>query len=229
MKTFNQFQEAAALAIPAAGLVGKFALPAAATIVGGGGTYLQSRKKKEKEKEEDLLGAVRKKQAEIQQDVANKETLKQNEKLTKKDKERGEYLPRKRAPENEFAGELTNNQGPGIKPGSGTTKGGVWDKLPKGQQSNWNKGNNIQGIAKQVKKQQSKAKLKKLLKDKYGNKDQLTGGTLPEEMMGAGAIVNNVGDGKIAGTVEAGDDPPKKKKKKRYVYGGKGSRKMWMN
>jgi len=52
---------------------------------------------------------------------------------------------------------------------------------------------------------------------------------------------NNVGDGKIAGTVEAGDDPPKKKnkrgsgvknrkkkKKKTYAYGGRGSRKMWM-
>ena len=39
---------------------------------------------------------------------------------------------------------------------------------------------------------------------------------------------NNVGGGKIAGTVEAGDDPPVKKKK-RYIYGGKGSRKMWMN
>ena len=45
------------------------------------------------------------------------------------------------------------------------------------------------------------------------------------------APTNNVGDGKIAGTVEAGDDPPKKKKKKKkkYIYGGKGSRKMWMN
>ena len=49
------------------------------------------------------------------------------------------------------------------------------------------------------------------------------------------AIVNNVGDGKIAGTVEAGDDPPVKKKKKKgkkkktYAYGGRGSRKMWMN
>ena len=48
------------------------------------------------------------------------------------------------------------------------------------------------------------------------------------------AIVNNVGDGKIAGTVEAGDDPPVKKKKKKgkkkktYAYGGRGSRKMWM-
>ena len=51
---------------------------------------------------------------------------------------------------------------------------------------------------------------------------------LPEEMMGAGSIVNNVGDGKIAGTVEAGDDPPVCKKKKRYVYGGRGSRKRWM-
>ena len=41
------------------------------------------------------------------------------------------------------------------------------------------------------------------------------------------AIVNSVGGGQIAGTVEAGDDPPVKKKK-RYIYGGRGSRKMWM-
>ena len=38
---------------------------------------------------------------------------------------------------------------------------------------------------------------------------------------------NNVGDGKIAGTVEAGDDPPVRKKKK-YIYAGRGSRKNWM-
>ena len=42
--------------------------------------------------------------------------------------------------------------------------------------------------------------------------------------------INSVGGGQIAGTVEAGDDPPKKKKKKKiYAYGGRGSRKMWMN
>ena len=38
------------------------------------------------------------------------------------------------------------------------------------------------------------------------------------EMMGAGAIsgpTNNVGDGKIAGTVEAGDDPPVRRRKKK--------------
>ena len=39
---------------------------------------------------------------------------------------------------------------------------------------------------------------------------------------------NNVGSGKIAGTKEAGDDPPVRKKKKRYIYGGRGSRRMWM-
>ena len=54
-----------------------------------------------------------------------------------------------------------------------------------------------------------------------------------EEVMTA--PTNNVGSGKIAGTVEAGDDPPVKKKKKKdkkkkktYAYGGRGSRKMWM-
>ena len=49
------------------------------------------------------------------------------------------------------------------------------------------------------------------------------------------APTNNVGGGQIAGTAEAGDDPPVKKgrkkkkgKKKRYIYGGTGSRRMWM-
>ena len=42
------------------------------------------------------------------------------------------------------------------------------------------------------------------------------------------APTNSMGGGAIAGSVEAGDNPPVKKKK-RYIYGGKGSRKMWMN
>ena len=41
------------------------------------------------------------------------------------------------------------------------------------------------------------------------------------------APTNNVGGGKIAGTVEAGDDPPVRlKKKKKYIY-MKGVRKTW--
>ena len=45
---------------------------------------------------------------------------------------------------------------------------------------------------------------------------------LQEEM-----VANNVSGGQIAGTAEAGDDPPVRKKKK-YIYGGRGSRRMWM-
>ena len=41
------------------------------------------------------------------------------------------------------------------------------------------------------------------------------------------APTNNVGAGKIAGTREAGDDPPVRKKK-RYIYSGRGSRRMWL-
>ena len=55
------------------------------------------------------------------------------------------------------------------------------------------------------------------------------------ESMGAGAVsgpTNNVGDGKIAGTVEAGDDPPVRKKKKPWNKGKKylkgPGRKTWM-
>ena len=57
----------------------------------------------------------------------------------------------------------------------------------------------------------------------------------PDKSMTEEAPTNNVGGGQIAGTVEAGDDPPVKKgrkkkkgKKKRYIYGGTGSRRMWM-
>ena len=51
--------------------------------------------------------------------------------------------------------------------------------------------------------------------------------SLREEVM-AGAPTNAVGTGQVAGTTEAGDDPPVRKKKKKYIYGGRGSRKMWM-
>ena len=51
--------------------------------------------------------------------------------------------------------------------------------------------------------------------------------TLREEAMMT-APTNNVGGGQIAGTSEAGDNPPVRKKKKKYIYGGHGSRKTWM-
>ena len=50
--------------------------------------------------------------------------------------------------------------------------------------------------------------------------------TLKEEAAVA-MPTNNVSSGNIAGTKAAGDDPPVRKKK-RYIYGGRGSRRMWM-
>ena len=49
--------------------------------------------------------------------------------------------------------------------------------------------------------------------------------SLREEAMAV--PTNNVSGGKIAGTRDAGDDPPVKRKKK-YIYGGHGSRRMWL-
>ena len=81
--------------------------------------------------------------------------------------------------------------------------------------------------------QQSDSDLKKKIDEigkKIKDKKNLQDSYVSEE--GAMAVpTNNVGGGQIAGTVEAGDDPPVKKKKdrkKRYIYGGRGSRKMWM-
>jgi hypothetical protein len=39
----------------------------------------------------------------------------------------------------------------------------------------------------------------------------------------------SLGHGKIAGTVEAGDDPPVSRKRKKYMSGGRGTRKFWLN
>ena len=48
---------------------------------------------------------------------------------------------------------------------------------------------------------------------------------LREEMVAAGVPTNNASSGNIAGLPP--DTPPVKKKKK-YIYGGHGSRKMWL-
>lgn len=58
---------------------------------------------------------------------------------------------------------------------------------------------------------------------------------LREEGEGGGAMsapTNSLGPGKIAGTEFSGDHPPVRKKKKRgkkYMSGGRGSRKMWLD
>ena len=48
---------------------------------------------------------------------------------------------------------------------------------------------------------------------------------LREEMAAAGVPTNNASSGNIAGLPP---DSPPVKQKKRYIYGGRGSRKMWL-
>jgi hypothetical protein len=47
-----------------------------------------------------------------------------------------------------------------------------------------------------------------------------------EGFIGANVPTNSMASGKIAGSVEAGDDPPVRRKRKKYIY-QKGLRKIW--
>jgi hypothetical protein len=47
-----------------------------------------------------------------------------------------------------------------------------------------------------------------------------------EGAVGAGVPTNSMASGKIAGSVEAGDQPPVRRKRKKYIY-QKGLRKIW--
>ena len=92
--------------------------------------------------------------------------------------------------------------------------------------NNYSYSDYLKSLIKKVKdKKKQEKKIKKNL-ETYPGDDKYYPPEIGEEVMAA--PTNSVGGGQIAGTVEAGDDPPKKKKKT-YAYGGRGSRKMWMN
>ena len=211
MKTFAEFQEAA-LAIPAAtGLISKFALPAAAAIIGGVGTYMQARKSgkftrkvmkgkvgNNQKVNPDLLDAVRKKQ--IEDRLKKEKRLNTNPDVMDAMKQKQAEVDkiRKKKGRKQRDTEDKVNMSP--------TKNRVTDKIDAGV---FKRGKIID---------------KETRKRMNAPENQFNSyNPLDEE-----APTNNVGGGQIAGTVEAGDNPPVKKKK-RYIYGGRGSRKMWMN
>jgi len=68
-----------------------------------------------------------------------------------------------------------------------------------------------------------KQHLQKVLEVMRQNLDQKMFSKFSEDA--TAAPTNNISGGKIAGSVEAGDDPPVRKKK-RYIY-QKGVRKLW--
>ena len=105
-------------------------------------------------------------------------------------------------------------------------------KLSKDIKANLSKGTKLtddqkkKNFADYVKSLTKKVKDKKKNLKTYEGDDKYYPPEIGEEVMAA--PTNSVGGGQIAGTVEAGDNPPVRKKK-RYIYGGRGSRKMWMN
>ena len=82
----------------------------------------------------------------------------------------------------------------------------------------------LKGIQIQPKKGEAEATEK--LIDKINNPNYLE--KVRRNVRKEEAIANSLGGGNIAGTSEAGDDPPVRRKK-RYIYGGRGSRRMWMS
>ena len=173
MKTFSEFQEAAAAIPAAAGVISKV-LPAAAATIGAIGTlkdtlptFMQARKKRK-------IGNMEKRLYDRQ-----KTNTDQSDDLIKS------------------------------KPGEVEKQNKLIDRY-----------------SKRHKTPKQKTDTQKFLKG-------LARGEIIQDEFSA--PTNNVGGGQIAGTVEAGDDPPVKKgrkkkkgKKKRYIYGGTGSRRMWM-
>ena len=111
-------------------------------------------------------------------------------------------------------------------------KSPVPPKLSQQIKSNLSKGTKLtdkqkdKNFADYIKSLTKKVKDKKKNLKTYEGDDKYYPPEIGEEVMAA--PTNSVGGGQIAGTVEAGDNPPVKKKK-RYIYGGTGSRKMWMN
>ena len=203
MKTFAEFQEAA-IAIPAAGLIGKFALPAAAAIIGGVGTYMQARKyktrnnpsgrvgigKKDKRKIGNMEKEYHKKERKKEVKQSNRsddmivakqgEAQKQNkliDKYIKKQKSRKPFDPVKSEPTIEKPPTLTGRVD--------KTKG-----APTPKRTTFKKENQFEDAA-------------------MAAPTNSTGPAVP-------------GTGDDSSTVVVN-------KKKRYIYGGKGSRKMWMN
>ena len=203
MKTFKQFQEAA-LAIPAAAGVISKVLPAAAATIGAVGTYLQARKYKTRNNPSGRVGIGKKDKRKIgnmQKEYHKKEVKK-------------EVKQRNRS-----------------------------DDMIVAKQGEVQKQNKL--IDKYIKKQKSRKPFDSVESEPTikpptltGRVDKTKGAPTPKRTTFKKANqfedvvpTNNVGGGQIAGTVEAGDDPPVKKgrKKKKYIYGGRGSRKMWMN
>ena len=218
MKSFSEFQEGvASLAIKG----GSKLIPALMTGIGAAGTIMQS-KKKDKDVNITPRGLKNLENAVFRGKTGRKldaEILKRRE---QKEKMKGVIKPKE--------GEITKQRELVSKAEKEVTK-------PKSGEKQ--KAKKVVDTFKKVRKKEGETMLRlkqddEILKKGPGDLvpkarktylDKLLRNLRKEEV----AIANSMGGGGIAGSVEAGDEPPVKKKKKTYAYGGRGSRKMWMN
>ena len=208
MKTFKQFQEAA-IAAPAIAGAKKYIIPLLMTGIGAAGTMMQIKNPKrsvytgtrKSQKKERIPTQANKKTVEVAKDLGLDLTDPRQRR-----KAQSRAIARGLKKQNKTNKKINPETGDVIKPRYNTK---------------------LKGIQIQPKKGEAEATEK--LIDKINNPtylEKVRRNIRKEEAMAA--PTNNVGGGQIAGTVEAGDNPPVKKKK-RYIYGGTGSRKMWMN
>ena len=205
MKTFSEFQEAA-LAIPAAAGVASKVLPAAVATVGAIGTFLQAKKKGK-----DL---IKPKKGEAKK---TKKLIDKYKKTAKIIKPKEGEIAKQRELLSKIEKRITKPKKGEKKEASKTVKDFLKARKKEGQ--TMYKLKQDAEIA-----DKGPGDLLPAAKKTYLNK--LLRNLRKEEAMAA--PTNSMGGGAIAGSVEAGDNPPVKKKK-RYIYGGTGSRKMWMN
>ena len=203
MKTFAEFQEGvAALALKG----GSKLIPALMTGIGAAGTIMQARKsgKFTRKVMKGKVGDNQKVKPELLDAIRKKqaEDKSKKEKVSNTSPDVMDAMKQKQAEVDKIRKKKGRKQGVNMSP----TKNRVTDKIDAGV----------------------------FKRGKIIDKETRRRMNAPENQfnsynpLGEEAPTNNVGGGQIAGTVEAGDNPPVKKKK-RYIYGGRGSRKMWMN
>ena len=200
MKTFTEFQEAA-LAIPAAAGVASKVIPAAAATVGAIGTFLQAKKK-----DKDL---IKPKKGEVKK---TKKLINKYKKTAKIIKPKEGEIAKQRELLNKLEKRITKPKKGEKKEASKTVKNYLKARKKEGE---------TMYKLKQDAEIADKGPGDLLPAAKKTYLDKLLKNLRKEEV----AIANNASSGNIAGLPP--DDPPVKKKK-RYIYGGTGSRKMWM-
>ena len=233
MKTFSEFQEGvAALALKG----GSKLIPALMTGIGAAGTIMQAKRKYRTRLNPGVRNNKR-----VMSDAEKKifdksqrdSDQKVNTDVTPREKVKQKILDRRKKDRQERNKKPNRIQSDRRRLLRGMAKGEVMlDQYYPTEEVDFVqyikdrfKERGLSGFVRPKKVEKKKKTIGDLLKNLNTNTN--------EEMMVA--PTNNVGGGKIAGTVEAGDNPPVKKKKppmlkrKTYAKGGVKSRKPWLD